>query len=121
MILASARREVFTALALGNTSATSDAKTTTLLPCAKRRAYLPRTPREKSYSARIVAASFVLLTGFFKTHAMLGQIRFRFLRVRLETQGHGQMRLDEATDVNLIRQGVETAQRAALFFCRKPA
>ena len=64
MIPAKARNELFTALALGKTFATSASKTTTFVPCAKRRAYLPRTPREKSYRGRI-AGSPVLLVAFF--------------------------------------------------------
>jgi len=39
-------------------------QTTTFVPCANRRAYLPRTPREKSYSARICEPAG-LLTRFF--------------------------------------------------------
>ena len=61
---ASARKELFTTLLLGKALATSDSSTTTFVPCAKRRAYLPRTPREKSYSSRI-AGSLDLLAGFF--------------------------------------------------------
>lgn len=64
MIPASARNELFTSSALGKTFATSDSKTTTFVPCAKRRAYLPRTPREKSYSARISGLAD-LLAAFF--------------------------------------------------------
>lgn len=47
------RSEMFTALELGNTLATSGSRTTTFVPCAKRRAYFPRSPCEKSYSSRI--------------------------------------------------------------------
>ena len=38
-----------------NTRATSGSSTTTLLPAAYRRAYLPRTPPEKSYSRNMPA------------------------------------------------------------------
>src|SRR5438874_7815178 len=49
----SRRKAAFTALAVRKIRATSGAKTTTLEPDANRSAYLPRTPAEKSYSARI--------------------------------------------------------------------
>jgi hypothetical protein len=44
------RSETLTTFELGNTLATSGSRTTTLVPCAWRRAYLPRSPCEKSYS-----------------------------------------------------------------------
>lgn len=47
---ATARRIRLTDRESLNTLATSGSRTTTLLPFAKRRAYLPRTPPEKSYS-----------------------------------------------------------------------
>ena len=64
MIPASARNELFTALALGKTFATSASKTTTFVPCAKRRAYLPRTPRQKSYSGRMAGPPVLLVACF---------------------------------------------------------
>src|SRR5438093_477246 len=64
MIPAKPRNALFTVSLLGKTLATSDSKTTTFAPCANRRAYLPRTPREKSYSARI-CESADLLARFF--------------------------------------------------------
>ena len=48
MICARARKELFTASAFGKARATSGSSTTTFVPSACRRAYLPRTPAEKS-------------------------------------------------------------------------
>lgn len=45
-----ARSAWFTDRESRNIRATSGSNTTTLLPVAKRRAYFPRMPREKSYS-----------------------------------------------------------------------
>ena len=45
-----------TAAAVGNSAATSGAKRTRFVPCAKRFEYFPRTPAEKSYSRRMCAA-----------------------------------------------------------------
>lgn len=47
------RSEAFTLFELGNFFATSGSRITTFVPCAQRRAYLPRSPCEKSYSSRI--------------------------------------------------------------------
>src|SRR6266545_3059878 len=66
MIPASARNELFTVSLLGKTLATSDSRTTTFAPCANRRAYLPRTPREKSYSARIGEPADLLARFFMR-------------------------------------------------------
>jgi len=67
IIFASARSASFTAVDVGNMSATSGSKTTTFVPSAKRAAYLPRTPFEKSYSGRISSPDFVrgVLDVFF--------------------------------------------------------
>ncbi|GEM_PF-3035010 len=66
-LLIKARSALFTAVASGNSAATSAASNTKLVPSANRAAYFPRTPPEKSYSARIFSrtlARFGLL-GFF--------------------------------------------------------
>ena len=63
---AGARKELFTALELGKTLATSDSKTTTFVPWANRRAYLPRTPFEKSYSSRMGGSADLLLAFFIR-------------------------------------------------------
>lgn len=47
-----------------NTAATSGSSLTRLVPCANRWAYLPRTPFEKSYSARISGCRFLGLAFF---------------------------------------------------------
>ncbi len=46
------RNETFTCFELEKTFATSGSSRTTLVPCAARRAYFPRWPEEKAYSAR---------------------------------------------------------------------
>ena len=62
------RSEIFTTFELGNTFATSGSNTTTLVPCAKRRAYLPRSLCEKSYSFWISLPAD-LFDAFFITFA----------------------------------------------------
>src|SRR6476661_7502887 len=62
-----ARSARFTAVAVGNTAATSGASNTRFVPSANRAAYFPRTPPEKSYSSRIssrATARFDLFTFF---------------------------------------------------------
>lgn len=85
MIPASARNELFTDLLLGKTLARSASSTTRFVPCANRRAYLPRTPREKSYSPRRSASA---LAVFF--------IRFSFSTA-------GPSRTDDADIVAPVR------------------
>lgn len=46
------RSEALTLFELVNFFATSGSRTTAFVPCAERRAYFPRSPREKSYSSR---------------------------------------------------------------------
>jgi len=62
-----ARNALFTALAVGNSAATSGASKTRFVPSANRVAYFPRTPPEKSYSTRIPSLTLALfgLLGFF--------------------------------------------------------
>jgi len=68
-ILINARKASFTDSESGNTSATSEDSTTTLLPSAKRCTYLPRTPWLKSYSSsmsgsRLALGAFFILFSF---------------------------------------------------------
>jgi len=74
MMRAKTRSDLLTASLLGKTLATSDSSLTRFVPCANRRAYLPRTPREKSYSARISGladflAAFFIRSSFSFVHA----------------------------------------------------
>src|SRR5205823_2456813 len=64
-IFASARRASLTDSGSGNAAATSGASTTTFVPAAYRRAYLPRSPRLKSYSASMSGPAFFVLDALF--------------------------------------------------------
>jgi hypothetical protein len=71
-----ARSALFTAVEVENTAATSGASNTRFVPSANRAAYLPRTPPEKSYSARISS----------RTTARLGLLAF-FIHSTFPTAG----------------------------------
>lgn len=68
---ASARSDSFTAAALGNAFATSGSSSTTFVPCAKRRAYLPRTPPAKSQFSCIAGTAVLPVAFFTSEHAFI--------------------------------------------------
>ena len=80
----STRKASLTALEVRKIFATSRSKTTTLAPLASRAKYLPRMPREKSYSDLISS-----LSGFFTRSRRVGRraliIRMRSARSVCET------------------------------------
>src|SRR4051812_27028027 len=90
------RRALLTALAVGNSAATSGASRMRLVPSANRAAYLPRTPLEKSYSLRISSrtrARFAGLLAFFiarpfPTVPALAQVRCYLSGVPRKAKGH---------------------------------